>query len=252
MLEGKIALVTGAGAGIGRATSLALARAGAAVAVWDIDREAAAESCALIEAAGGKALPLLGSVADPHAVRAGFAELQSAWGGADILINNAGISANKPTLELTDAEWTRATSINLDGVFFCAREAARSMQTRGGGCIVNLSSIYGLVAGPNRLAYVATKSAVSAMTKALALEWAPLGIRVNAVAPGYIQTALLQTLADQGRVDAAALKRRTPQGRFGTVEEVADAILYLCEPRSAFVTGHVLSADGGWVANGYL
>jgi NAD(P)-dependent dehydrogenase (short-subunit alcohol dehydrogenase family) len=252
VLKGMKAVVTGGGAGIGRAIALALARADASVAVWDLQEAAARESCALVEAAGGQALALVGSVAEPEDVRRCFAALDAAWGGVDILVNNAGISANRPTLEVTDAEWRRGMGVNLDGVFFCAREAGLRMQRRGQGCIVNLCSIYGIVAAPNRLAYTASKAAVAMMTRSLAVEWASLGIRVNAVAPGYVQTALLQDLATSGRVDMAALKRRTPLGRLGTVEEVADAVLYLCEPRSAYVTGQVLGVDGGWTAYGYV
>jgi NAD(P)-dependent dehydrogenase (short-subunit alcohol dehydrogenase family) len=142
--------------------------------------------------------------------------------------------------------------VNLDGVFFCASDAGRRMRDAGGGCIVNVSSIYGVVAAPNRLSYCASKAAVSMMTRALAIEWAAYGIRVNAVAPGYVRTNLVETLAAEGRIDLAALERRTPQGRLATAEEIADAILYLCEPRASHVTGQVLAVDGGWTAYGYV
>ncbi|HWL80993.1 MAG TPA: SDR family NAD(P)-dependent oxidoreductase [Roseomonas sp.] len=252
VLQDRTAVVTGGGAGIGRATCLALGRAGAHVAVWDVDAAAAEETATLLRAEGAQAMTVIASVADPDAVRGAFATLDAQLGRLDILINNAGISANRPTLEVTDEEWRRGMSINLDGVFYCAREAGRRMQAQNSGCIVNMASMYGVVAAPNRIAYTASKAAVVMMTKSLAVEWAGFGIRVNAVAPGYIRTALLEDLAAVGKVDLAALTRRTPQGRLGTAEEIADSVLYLCEPRSAFITGQVLGVDGGWTAYGYV
>src|SRR5690606_37653887 len=129
-----------------------------------------------------------------------------------------------------------------------AREAGRRMAAQGGGTIVNIGSIYSVVAAPRRLHYCATKAAVEMMTRSLAIEWAELGIRVNGVAPGYVQTALLEELARGGRVDIEAIRRRTPQKRLAEVEEVADAVAYLCEPRSAHITGQMLAVDGGWTA----
>ena len=249
-LAGQRIFITGAAAGIGLATARALAAAGARVALFDLDEAGAAREAASLP--GGPHLALSGSVADSTAVTAAFANIDAAWGGLEGLVNNAGIAANRPTLELSDAEWHRTIGVNLDGVFFCSREAARRMAGAGGGVIVNLGSIYSVVAAPNRLAYVATKAAVAMMTKALALEWAPLGIRVNAVAPGYVDTDLVRSLAAEGKIDTAAMARRTPLGRLARPEEVADAILFLMEPRSAYITGQVLGVDGGWTANGYV
>ena len=251
-LESKRAVVTGAGGGIGRATAIALAEAGAHVAVFDVRRDAAEETCSLIEGKGGRALPLVGSVADSASVKRCFVEHDERCGGVDILVNNAGVSGNRPALDLSDEEWHRTVSINLDGVFFCCREAGRRMRDAGGGSIVNIGSIYALVAAPNRLQYCATKAAVEMLTRTLAIEWASFGIRVNGIAPGYVATPLLQELALAGKVNLEAIKRRTPQGRLGLVEEIADAILYLCEPRSGYVTGQMLAVDGGWSAYGYI
>jgi NAD(P)-dependent dehydrogenase (short-subunit alcohol dehydrogenase family) len=250
-LRDKRALITGGGSGIGQATCIALAQAGAEVAVNDISETAARATCERIIAFGGKAFPLVGSVADPGDVRRFFAVLDVRAEGLDILVNNAGISGNKPTLDITDDEWRRVMSINQDGVFYCAREAARRMRDKGG-AIVNIGSIYSTVAAPNRLSYCATKAAVGMMTKSLALEWAPYGIRVNCVAPGYADTPLMHQLAAEGRVDVAALIERTPQKRLALLSEIADSVLYLCEERSAHITGHILAVDGGWTANGYL
>ncbi|HYF06922.1 MAG TPA: SDR family NAD(P)-dependent oxidoreductase [Acetobacteraceae bacterium] len=251
LLQGMRVLVTGAASGIGLATARALAAAGARVALLDRDGEGAARVAGALP--GGPHLALAASVADAAQVGAAFRALDAAWGGLDALVNNAGIAANCPTLELSDEAWRGAVGVNLDGVFFCAREAGRSMvASRRGGAIVNLGSIYSVVAAPNRLAYVATKAAVAMMTKALALEWAPHRIRVNGVAPGYVDTPLVRALAAEGRIDVAALERRTPLGRLATPDEVADAILYLLEPRAAYITGQILGVDGGWTANGYL
>lgn len=251
-LEGKRAVVSGAGAGIGRAIALALAGQGASVAIMDLDTAAASVVAAEITSAGGSAFPVRASVADPDEVRAAFSQIDEQMGGVDILVNNAGISGNRPTLELTDDDWKRTVSVNLDGVFYCAREAGRRMAAQGSGAIVNIGSIYSIVAAPRRLHYCATKAAVEMMTRSLAIEWAELGIRVNGVAPGYVQTALLEDLARSGRVDVEAIRRRVPQKRLAEVEEVADAVLYLCEPRSSHITGQMLAVDGGWTAYGFV
>jgi NAD(P)-dependent dehydrogenase (short-subunit alcohol dehydrogenase family) len=251
-LQGLKAVVTGGGSGIGRATCAALARNGAHVAVWDLAASSAQQTCDEIVAEGGQALLLQGSVADPEQVSNCFRMLDERWGKVDILVNNAGISGNRPTLELENNEWDRAVAINMSGVFYCCREAGRRMKDRGGGRIVNVGSIYSLVAAPNRLSYCATKAAVAMMTRSLAVEWAQYGIRVNCVAPGYVSTPLLDELAADGRVDLPALLRRIPQGRLATIDEVSDAIVYFCEPRSAHVTGQTFAIDGGWTANGYL
>lgn len=251
-IAGKRALVTGAGSGLGRAIALALADAGASVAVLDLSKQAASDTVEMIVQKGGDGLALSGSVAEYDDVAATFAELDAQWSGLDLLVSNAGINMNRPTLELDPSDWRRAISINLDGTFYCAREAALRMTKQGAGSIVNITSIYGLVAAPNRVAYCASKAGVAMLTKSLAIEWAELGVRVNAVAPGYSLTPAIHTLADEGRIDLAALSKRTPQKRLAEPEEIADAVLYLCEPRSAHVTGQVLAVDGGWTSYGYI
>lgn len=251
-LEGRRALVTGAGSGLGKAIALALSNAGAEIAVLDLSAKSADTTTEEIRSAGGEAFSLSGSVGEVDDVAAAFEMLDRRWSGIDLLINNAGINMNKPTLELAPAEWRRAITINLDGTFYCSREAALRMKAQGSGSIVNISSIYGLVAAPNRAAYCASKGGIVMLTKSLAVEWAELGIRVNAISPGYSLTPAVIALAEEGRFDIGALTQRTPQKRLADPEEIADAVLYLCEPRSRHITGQVLAVDGGWTAYGYI
>jgi NAD(P)-dependent dehydrogenase (short-subunit alcohol dehydrogenase family) len=250
--EGKRALITGGAAGIGLATARALAAEGARLALLDIDAARLDAVAADLRSSGAEVVALAASVAKPDAVRAAFAELDERWGGLDMLVNNAGVIGKRAALDLTDEAWARVMRINLDGVFYCAREAGRRMVAQGLGAIVNLGSIYSLVAAPERLAYCASKAAVAAMTKVLAIEWAAHGVRVNAVAPGYVETDLIGAAVRAGELDTAPLARRTPAGRLAQPEEVARAILFLLDPANAYVTGHVLAVDGGWTAYGYV
>jgi NAD(P)-dependent dehydrogenase (short-subunit alcohol dehydrogenase family) len=248
----KRSLVTGAGAGVGRAVALALARSGARVCLVDIDETANRAVAQEIEAEGGAALAIAASVADPDQVARVFSALDEAWGGIDLLVNNAGITANRPSLEISVETWLRTIDINLNGVFYFAQQAGRRMAAQGGGAIVNLASIYGQVAAPNRAAYCASKAGVVHLTRALAIEWAAHGIRVNAVAPGYVDTLGTAELVAQGRIDLPSLERRTPLGRLATPDEIAGAILYLASPEASYITGQVLGVDGGWTAYGYI
>ncbi len=250
--EGRRALVTGGAAGIGLATARALAAEGARIALLDIDAARLDESATELRSTDAEVLALAASVADPDAVRTAFAELDARWGGLDILVNNAGVIGKHAALDLTDEAWSRVLRINLDGVFYCAREAGRRMVAQGSGAIVNLGSIYSLVAAPERLAYCASKAAVAAMTKVLAIEWAAHGVRVNAVAPGYVETDLIAAAVRAREIDTVPLARRTPVGRLARPDEIARAILFLLDPANEYVTGHVLAVDGGWTAYGYV
>jgi NAD(P)-dependent dehydrogenase (short-subunit alcohol dehydrogenase family) len=251
-LAGQSALVTGGGAGLGWAIADALAAAGAAVMVMDIDAAQANRAAERLRRHGVDACAMQGSVAVSADVERVFAAFDEEFGRLDILVNNAGISTNAPTLELSDEAWDNAIAVNLRGPFLCARAAGKRMVAQGGGVILNTASIYGVVAAPNRLAYCASKSALCMMTKALALEWGPAGVRVNAVAPGYVRTALVERLVAEGKLDLEKLAARTPLGRLAEPEEIADAAVMLCTPGARFITGQIVGVDGGWTANGYL
>jgi NAD(P)-dependent dehydrogenase (short-subunit alcohol dehydrogenase family) len=225
---------------------------GMRVAVLDINPDSAARVEQQIRGKGGEAMALPAAVEDRVQIDRAFALMDERWGGVDVLINNAGVSGNKATLELTAEDWRRVMDVNLNGVFHCSQEAGRRMVPRKSGCIVNVGSIYSVVAAPNRLTYCASKAAVAMMTKSLAIEWAASGVRVNAVACGYIDTDMTTALVKAGLFDVHAVAKRTPLGRLGTPEEIAHAVHYLVSDEAAYVTGHVLGVDGGWAAYGYI
>ena len=245
-LAGQAVLVTGGCSGLGLAMANTFLRAGARVAVFDRTIPegfaSAHPDCVLIA----------GDVTDPASVREGFAQAQHVLGRLDAVIANAGVSQNKPTLELDFDEWRRVMSINLDGAFLTCHEAGRLMAASGGGSIILTASMYGVVAAPERLGYCVSKSGTVMMTKALAIEWAQLGIRVNAIAPGYVRTPFVEELVEQGRLDLAKLEKRTPMGRLITPEEVADAACFLISDSARAITGQIIGIDGGWTAYGYL
>lgn len=245
-LDGAVALVTGAGAGIGRELAIALAHAGATVAALDRDAAAAEATRAAI---GGAAMALEADVTDEAAVDRAFAEVASRHGRLDILVNNAGAALRRPTTELPLADWQRVVDVNLTGVFLCCRAGARLMLGRRAGSIVNIASIMGLSGGglyPN-ISYQATKGAVVNMTRALAVELGPSGIRVNAIAPTWVRTGFIAPLL----ADAALVNRMEammPLGRLAETEDLVGATLFLAGGASAMVTGHVLAVDGGFLA----
>ena len=246
-------IVTGGASGIGLAIARRFAAAGEPVLIFDYNREAAEAVAKEFEGRGYQAAAFAGSVSDESDVADAFDLAEQRFGGIRVLINNAGVSGNRPSIELSLAEWQRNLDINMTGVFLCAREAGRRLIAAGKpGVIVNMASMYGVVAAPNRVAYCGTKAGVVMMTKTLAIEWARNGIRVNGIAPGYVHTALTQELIETGRLDAEALNRRTPMGRFGTPEEVADLAVFLASDQARFITGQTVGVDGGWSANGYL
>jgi NAD(P)-dependent dehydrogenase (short-subunit alcohol dehydrogenase family) len=248
-LRDRVAFITGAAHGIGRATALELSAGGAAVVIADIDPAAASEVAARIEDSGGRATAAELDIANEPAVDKAIGTALSEFGRIDILVNNAGFGARMPTVALETDAWRRVLAVGLDGAFLCSRSVGRHMIERGAGVIVNVSSIMGLSGGglyPN-LAYHAAKGALVSMTRALALEWAPHGIRVNAVAPTFARTRLTESLLSDAAMQTAILDA-TPLGRLVEPEEVAFAIRFLVSDAAAMITGHTLPVDGGWLA----
>lgn len=236
-LNGKVAVVTGGGRGIGAATVELFLEAGAKVAVLDLDPGTETE-----------ALRIVCDVTDEAQVEGAFERIAADLGGVDVLVNNAGTAVRKPALELGMDEWRKVLDLNLMATFLCSRVAARTMQKRGGGAIVNLASIMGFSGGlfPNA-SYQASKGGVVNLTRALALEWASLDIRVNAVAPTFVKTDLTVPVFSNPEVLQAVMKH-TPLGALPDVDDVAAAILYLASPAARRVTGVTLPVDSGYLA----
>lgn len=248
MFKDKVVLITGAGSGIGEATARAFAAEGAIVAVSDMTAEAAERVAAEINSGSGRALPFTLDVRDSAAVAAMIGTLMARHGRLDVAVNNAGIGGSGvPLADIPEDNFDRVISTNIKGVWQCMRHEIPAMLRTGGGAIVNLASAMGLVGRANSADYVATKHAVMGLTRSAALEYSALGIRINAVCPGVIDTPLIQARAEKpGFLEA--LSALHPIGRFGTVNDVAEAILWLASPRSSFVTGIGMPIDGGWTA----
>ena len=248
-LDDQVALVTGGAGGIGRSICRALADAGATVVVADRALDSARDAARALTASGAKAEAREIEVTHEGAVDALFTALARSLGPVRVLVNCAGIALRAPALEHPLDQWNQVLAVNVTGTFLCSRAAARLMIAAGGGAIVNIASIMGLSGGglyPN-VSYQTSKGAVVNMTRALALEWAPHGIRVNAIAPTYVRTDFIKPLTD----DPALVQRieaMTPLRRLAEPDDVANAALYLSTPASAMVTGHILAVDGGFLA----
>ena len=243
-LDGKVALVTGAGRGLGRGVALALAAAGAELVLNSRSPAELDEVAGEIKSAGGKARPLPFDVTDPVTMRAAFADISR----LDILVNNAGVNRPQPFLEVDETSLDRMIALNIRALFLNAQAGARLMVANGGGVIVNMSSQMGHVGSElNRTVYVMTKHAVEGLTKAMAVELAPKGIRVVSIAPTFIVTPLTKPFFDDPAFKKWVLDR-IPLGRLGTVDEVAQAAVFLASPAAGLVTGSSLLVDGGWTA----
>ncbi|MFI7536010.1 SDR family NAD(P)-dependent oxidoreductase [Streptosporangium sp. NPDC049376] len=244
-LQGKVAVVTGASRGIGRALAQALGEAGAAVAVTARTVEAAERAAGELQASGITALPVGLEVTDPVQVDRMVELVGERLGPIDVLVNNAGISIGRAALDTPDELWREVLATNLDGVWYCSKAVGARMAERGGGSIVNIGSMSAMIVNRPRWqpAYLASKAAVHQLTKALAAEWAPYGIRVNALAPGYILTEASPVDQPEYRewcVEPAAMKR------YGLPEELGPAVVFLAGQASSFMTGSVVVIDGGF------
>ena len=250
-LQDKVVLVTGAAKGIGRAMALAFAGQGSRLVLFDLDAPGLQKVQQELIAQECEAVAVTGSVTEPSDIERAVNASVRSFGRLDVLLNNAGISMNKPAIELTPHEWRRTIDIDLTGVFFCCQAAARQMIKQGSGVIVSTASMYGVAAAANRVAYCSAKAGVVAMTKSLAVEWAPSGIRVNALCPGYIETDLVRDIIAAGAMDRDEIEARIPSGQMGQPEQMADMALFMCSDISAYMTGHALVADGGWTADSF-
>lgn len=249
-LDNQIAVVTGSGSGMGCAFAQALAEYGADVVITELPgREAlAAETAALVQAAGRRALTLSLDVTQVASIRAMVEKAVTEWGQIDILINNAGMNIRKWAVDVTEQDWDTVIDTDLRGVFFCAQSVGQHMIQRGkGGRIINTASQIGLVGYTERVAYCAAKAGVINLTRVLAIEWVRHGITVNAIAPTFVNTPLVAALLQTDQVRQEVLSR-IPLGRLAEPEDIVGAVLYLASPAAAMVTGHTLVIDGGWTA----
>jgi 3-oxoacyl-[acyl-carrier protein] reductase len=241
-LGGQVALVTGAARGLGRAIAQTLAAAGAKVACIDVNADWLTETVAAIRAAGGSAEPLACDVTDAGRVGQVVDEVIERFGALHILVNNAGITRDNVIVRMKDEQWDAVININLKGTFLFTRAAARPMMKQRGGRIINVASVSGLMGNPGQVNYSASKAGVIGLTRTVARELASRNITVNAVAPGFIATDMTSALGEEV---LKKVREEIPLGRLGEPQDVADAVLFLASPAASFITGHVLTIDGG-------
>ena len=241
-LQGKTAIVTGAAQGIGRAIAECLAQAGADIAVADLDPGRSVETVASIEKLGRKALNIKVNVADANETKAMVEQVMKAWGKVDILVNNAGITRDGLLLRMKEEDWNLVLQINLNGTFNCTKAVLQSMTKQRYGRIVNIASIVGVIGNAGQANYSASKAAVIGFTKTVGREYASRNVTVNAVAPGFIDTAMTHGLSADVK---DTLLKQIPLGRLGTPADIAAAVRFLVSEDAAYITGHVLHVNGG-------
>jgi len=243
-LAGKKAVITGSGRGIGREIALKLAQAGANVAICDVDLVSAQQTAADIAALGRGSIAVKTDVANANDVAALFKSVIEAFGSLDILVNNAGITRDGLIMRMKEEDWDLVLSINLKSAFLCCKEACRPMMKNQRGKIINIASVVGLMGNAGQANYSASKAGLIGLTKTLAREFASRNICVNAVAPGFIKTAMTDKLSDDAK---ARLTQAIPMQRLGLPDDVANAVLFLASPLADYITGQVLTVDGGLV-----
>jgi gluconate 5-dehydrogenase len=248
-LEGRIAFVTGAGRGLGRAGALALAEAGAHVALVSRTRSQLEETAAAIERLGRKTRIAVADIRKAAEVEGAVLATVEAFGRIDILFNNAGTNVRKPVVDMTDQDWHTIMETNVKGVFVVARAVARQMIAQKGGRIVNMSSMSAVCPERDKVVYASSKGAVSQFTKGLALELAPHGITVNAIAPGYMMTPLVKGYLEADVERTGRILRRIALGRIGQPEEIGGALVFLASDAARYITGATIAIDGGWTAS---
>jgi 3-oxoacyl-[acyl-carrier protein] reductase len=241
-LKGQVAIVTGSAQGIGQAIATALSQEGARLVISDIREEAAAATAKQLADTGRETMAVAANVADEASVKAMVEKVLSSWGKVDILVNNAGITRDALLIRMKEADWDAVLDINLKGVFHCTKTVLPAMTKQRSGKIVNIASIVGVMGNAGQANYVASKAAVIGLTKTTAREYASRGIAVNAVAPGFIQTAMTDALSQDVR---QRLMEQIPLGRLGTPQDVANAVLFLVSEQAAYITGQVLHVNGG-------
>jgi NAD(P)-dependent dehydrogenase (short-subunit alcohol dehydrogenase family) len=249
----KIAVVTGASRGIGRGIAIALAEQGAVVACLATRQDNTQAVVEEITELGGRAFGFGCRVENAAEVQSTFEKIKSELGAVNILINNAGVSKPMPLLKMTEENWDLHMDVNAKSVFLCSQAAIRQMKEADtGGSVVNIGSIVGENAIPETLSYCASKATINHMTRVMAVECAKYKVRVNCVSPGYVRTELIDELVKDGRMSLEAIEKRTPQRRMGDIEDISRAVLYVASDDAGFMTGSVLTIDGGWTAYGYL
>jgi 3-oxoacyl-[acyl-carrier protein] reductase len=241
-LTDRVAIVTGAARGLGRAIAESLASAGAKIACIDVDAQTLAGTVEAIGSAGGTARAFPCDVTNGQRVEEVVKEVTGAWDRLDILVNNAGITRDNLVLRMKDEQWDSVIAINLRGTFLFIRAAARPLMKAPQGRIINIASVSGLMGNPGQANYSASKAGVIGLTRTIAKELASRGVTVNAIAPGFIATEMTAALGEE---TLAEVKKQIPLGRLGEPQDVADAVLYLASDAAGFITGHVLTVDGG-------